>query len=101
MTNKTETPGRLIVSRESKPQMPPYLKLRHDAGRGRWVLLAPERILTPDQIAVEVLQLCDGKRTVEDIAAKLAEEYSAPVDVIAKDVVELLQDLADKGYIKA
>ena len=58
MTNKTETPGRLIVSRESKPQMPPYLKLRHDAGRGRWVLLAPERILTPDQIAVEVLQLC-------------------------------------------
>jgi pyrroloquinoline quinone biosynthesis protein D len=101
MTNKTETPGRLIVSRESKPQMPPYLKLRHDAGRGRWVLLAPERILTPDQIAVEVLQLCDGKRTVEDIAAKLAEEYSAPVDLIAKDVVELLQDLADKGYIKA
>ncbi len=101
MTSKTETPGRLIVSRESKPQMPPYLKLRHDAGRGRWVLLAPERILTPDQIAVEVLQLCDGKRTVEDIAAKLAEEYSAPVDVIAKDVVELLQDLADKGYIKA
>ena len=101
MTNKTETPGRLIVSRESKPQMPPYLKLRHDAGRGRWVLLAPERILTPDQIAVEVLQLCDGTRTVEDIAAKLAEEYSAPVDVIAKDVVELLQDLADKGYIKA
>ncbi|WP_372930471.1 pyrroloquinoline quinone biosynthesis peptide chaperone PqqD [Methyloceanibacter sp.] len=101
MTNKTETPGRLIVSRESKPQMPPYLKLRHDAGRGRWVLLAPERILTPDQIAVEVLQLCDGKRTVEDIAAKLAEEYSAPIDVIAKDVVELLQDLADKGYIKA
>jgi len=101
MTNETETPGRLIVSRESKPQMPPYLKLRHDAGRGRWVLLAPERILTPDQIAVEVLQLCDGKRTVEDIAAQMAQEYSAPVDVIAKDVVELLQDLADKGYIKA
>ena len=101
MTNETEAPGRLIVSRESKPQMPPYLKLRHDAGRGRWVLLAPERILTPDQIAVEVLQLCDGKRTVEDIAAQMAQEYSAPVDVIAKDVVELLQDLADKGYIKA
>ena len=100
MTAATGTPGRLIVSRESKPQMPPYLKLRHDEGRGRWVLLAPERILTPDQTAVAVLQLCDGKRTVEDIAAKLAEEYSAPVDVIANDVVGLLQDLADKGYIK-
>ena len=101
MTNETRSPGRLVVDRESKPQMPPYLKLRHDPGRGRWVLLAPERILTPDEIAVAVLQLCDGQRTVQEIAAKLAEEYNAPVDVIAKDVVELLQDLADKGYIKA
>lgn len=63
-------------------------------------MLAPERILSPDQTAVAVLQLCDGNRTVEDIADALAAEYSAPVDVIHKDVVELLQDLADKGYLK-
>ncbi|BAQ17787.1 MULTISPECIES: pyrroloquinoline quinone biosynthesis peptide chaperone PqqD [Methyloceanibacter] len=93
-------PGRLVVDRATKPVMPRYLKLRHDAGRDRWVLLAPERIMTPDAIAVEVLKLCDGERTVEDIAAKLAEEYSAPVDVITADVTELLQDMADKGYIK-
>ncbi len=100
MTNESRSPGRLIVDRETKPHMPPYLKLRHDAGRGRWVLLAPERILSPDQTAVAVLQLCDGNRTVEDIAAKLAEEYSAPADVITADVLDLLQGLADKGYIK-
>ncbi len=64
------------------------------------MLLAPERILSPDQTALAVLQLCDGKRTVEEIAAKLAEEYSAPVEVIRADVLELLQGLADKGYIK-
>ncbi|MEM7192861.1 MAG: pyrroloquinoline quinone biosynthesis peptide chaperone PqqD [Pseudomonadota bacterium] len=93
-------PRRLIVSRETKPAMPRYLKLRHDAGRDRWVLLAPERVLTPDEIAVTVLKLCDGARSVDDIAAKLAEEYKAPADVIAADIVELLQDLADKGYIK-
>jgi len=95
-----QKPGRLIVDRATKPHMPRYLKLRHDPGRDRWVLLAPERILTPDNTAVAVLQLCDGARTVEDIAAKLADEYSAPADVIAADVLELLQDLADKGYIK-
>ena len=93
-------PGRLVVDRATKPVMPRYLKLRHDPGRDRWVLLAPERILTPDNIAVSVLKLCNGKSTVDDIAAKLAEEYSAPVDVITADVVELLQDMADKGYIK-
>jgi pyrroloquinoline quinone biosynthesis protein D len=100
MTGETRPPGRLIVGRETRPKMPPYLKLRHDAGRGRWVLLAPERILSPDQTAVAVLQLCDGQRTVEKIAAKLAEQYSASADVIEADVLELLQDLADKGYIK-
>lgn len=97
---ETRTTGRLIVEPQTKPHMPSYLKLRHDAGRERWVLLAPERILTPDQTAVAVLQLCNGERTVQDIAAKLAEEYSAPVDVITTDVVDLLQGLADKGYIK-
>jgi len=97
---ETRTSGRLMVDPHTKPHMPSYLKLRHDAGRERWVLLAPERILTPDQTAVAVLQLCDGQRTVEDIAAKLAEEYSAPIDVITADVVDLLQGLADKGYIK-
>ncbi len=97
---QTRTSGRLVVDKGTKPHMPSYLKLRHDAGRDRWVLLAPERILSPDHTAVAVLQLCDGQRTVEDIAAKLAEEYSAPVDVITTDVVDLLQGLADKGYIK-
>ena len=94
------TPARLIVGRETRPHLPAYLKLRHDAGRDRWILLAPERVLTPDQTAVAVLKLCDGKRSVDDIVAALATEYSAPADVISADVLDLLQGLADKGYIK-
>ena len=96
----TVSPTRLIVERETRPQLPAYLKLRHDAGRGRWILLAPERVLTPDETAVAVLKLCDGQRTVEDIVQVLAKEYSAPAEVIRTDVLELLQGLADKGYIK-
>jgi pyrroloquinoline quinone biosynthesis protein D len=98
--NDAAPPARLIVGQETRPYLPPYLKLRHDAGRGRWLLLAPERILTPDQTAVAVLKLCDGKRTVEEIVESLAKEYSAPADVIRADVLDLLQGLADKGYIK-
>ena len=100
MMADTTSPGRLIVQGETRPFLPAYLKLRHDAGRGRWILLAPERVLTPDDTAVAVLKLCDGKRTVEEIAAALAAEYSAPVDVIQTDVLDLLQGLADKGYLK-
>jgi len=98
---ETTSAGRLIVDQQTRPFLPSYLKLRHDPGRGRWVLLAPERILTPDETAVAVLKLCDGKRTVEEIAKALAAEYAAPVEVIAADIQELLQGLADKGYVRA
>ena len=100
MTDEIKSAERLVVDRQTKPHLPTYLKLRNDPGRGRWVLLAPERVLTPDQTAVAVLKLCDGQRTVEEIAENLAKEYSAPVETIAKDVLELLQGLADKGYVK-
>lgn len=90
---------RILVSGATRPAIPRYVKLRHDAGRGRWVILAPERIFNPDEIAVAVLQQCDGNRSVADIAAHLASEYQAPVDVILKDITEMLQDLADKGVI--
>lgn len=94
-------PTRLIVDAGTKPLLPRHIKLRHDAGRGVWVLLAPERVFTPDPIAVEVLKLCDGSRSVTDIAAHLANEFQAPEETIRADVISMLQDLADKGVVKS
>ena len=34
-------------------------------------------------------------------AAKLATEYDAPADAILADIVPVIQDLADKGYVLA
>jgi pyrroloquinoline quinone biosynthesis protein D len=92
---------RTVITTASKPAMPPHIKMRHDAGRGRWLILAPERVFDPDEIAVEVLKLCDGARTVGDIAGQLAKDYNAPVEDIEADIIAMLQDLADKGVVKA
>jgi len=92
---------RAVVTSDSRPLTPAHIKLRHDAGRGRWLILAPERVFDPDEIAVEVLKLCDGQRTVADIAGVLAKEYNAPLDEITADITAMLQDLADKGVVKA
>lgn len=92
---------RAIITVASKPVMPPYIKMRHDAGRNRWLILAPERLFDPDQIAVEILKLCDGQRTVADIVAVMAKEYNAPTEEIEADIVSMFQDLADKGVVKA
>lgn len=93
------TRERLIVETNTTPALPRFVKLRHDKGRDRWIMLAPERILTPDPIAVEVLNLCDGEKTVGDISSHLAEIYNAPAEVIEKDITTMLQDLADKGFL--
>ena len=91
---------RLILDRATRPILPRYVRLHHDAGRGRWVLLAPERIVEPNEIALDVLQLCDGARDMSAIAEELATAYdAAPAEILA-DITELLQDLADRGYIK-
>lgn len=90
---------RLIVEASTTPALPRFVKLRHDKGRDRWIMLAPERILTPDDIAVEVLKLCDGERSVADIASELAKSYEAPVEVIEKDIITMLQGLSDKGFL--
>ena len=95
------TPQRVIITAASKPALPRHIKLRHDAGRGRWVILAPERVFNPDDTAVSVLKLCDGNRDVTAITAALAVEYNAPADQILGDIVEMLQDLSDKGVVKA
>ncbi len=52
-----------------------------------------------DDIAVEVLKLCDGARSVAIIIDELAAKYAAPREEIAGDVVEMLQDLAKSGFL--
>jgi pyrroloquinoline quinone biosynthesis protein D len=92
---------RAVVTAASKPALPRHVKLRHDKARNAWTILAPERIFTPDAIAVAVLQLCDGNRTVGDIAAALAQTYKAPQATIEADITAMLQALADKGVVTA
>jgi pyrroloquinoline quinone biosynthesis protein D len=89
----------ISVSEESRPILPRHAKLKFDETRQVWVILAPERVLAPDETAVEVLQLCDGVRSVSLVVDQLARKYAAEREAIATDVIAMLQDLADKGFL--
>jgi pyrroloquinoline quinone biosynthesis protein D len=102
--NDAAKPGaaqRKIISAASQPALSPHVRMRHDAVRDRWAILAPERVFTLDGIAVAVLGFCDGARSVDAIATELARTYNAPADRILDDIVLMLQDLADKGVVIA
>ena len=63
------------------------------------MLLVPERILMPDETSVAILELCDGQTSVREISDALTTRFHADPEAIYSDVVELLQDLADRGYL--
>jgi len=84
----------------SVPRFAPHARFRFDDIRQAWVVLAPERLLLPDEQAVEILRLIDGERTVDAVIDELARRYEAPREVIAADVIAMLQDLVGKKVLR-
>lgn len=76
------------------------MRFRFDEARQAHILLAPERVLMPDEIAVEVLKLCDGKDSIGQIVDKLAIAFAAPREEILPDVLTLFNDLGSKGFVR-
>lgn len=76
------------------------VKFRFDAVREAWVLLAPEKLFMPDEIAVEILKLVDGARSIDAIVDDLSARYDAPRDLIAADVIGALDDLSRRGAVQ-
>tara|TARA_B100000989_G_scaffold298919_1_gene291073 strand:+ start:4244 stop:4531 length:288 start_codon:yes stop_codon:yes gene_type:complete len=89
----------LTIDEKVVPKFPKHVKLRYNKPRDEWVILAPERLVKLDKIAVEILQLVDGVLDVNKISLMLSKKFAAPLDVIKKDVISLLQTLAEKGFI--
>ncbi|MSP21096.1 MAG: pyrroloquinoline quinone biosynthesis peptide chaperone PqqD [Alphaproteobacteria bacterium] len=90
---------RTLLIEASVPAFPRGVKFRFNQAKQQWVILAPERLLVPDETAVEVLKLCDGAVSIATVVDLLAAKFSAPRDVIATDVIAMLQDLADKAFL--
>jgi PqqA peptide cyclase len=78
----------------ARPRLAPGARLAHDSARGGWVLLGPESVRPLFGAAAEILALCDGRRSITEIAAALTERYGAEFDAISADVAGFLRDLA-------
>ena len=82
------------------PRLPRGVRLHRDEARGAWVLLAPERILQPDAVAVEILTRVDGRLSLAEIVDSLAAAFSAERERIDADVRGFLGNLAEKGFLE-
>jgi pyrroloquinoline quinone biosynthesis protein D len=87
----------VTVATISTPKLPEGVRLRFDKVRDRHVLLYPEGAIALNPTAVSVLELCDGRRTVDEIAAELSAKYNG-ADIRA-DVENLVEAIAARGLI--
>jgi pyrroloquinoline quinone biosynthesis protein D len=82
-----------------KPRLPRGVRLKYDETRGEWLLLAPERVIKANAIAVEILKRCDGTATLTAIIDDLAKSFSADRARVEADVRALLSELAAKRMV--
>ncbi|MFC0267772.1 pyrroloquinoline quinone biosynthesis peptide chaperone PqqD [Kushneria aurantia] len=81
-------------------RLPRGVRMRHDAAREGWVLLAPERIFQLDAIAHAVLENVDGERSLARIVDDLAAHYNAERSRIHHDVHALFRALIERGVLE-
>ena len=92
---------RRSIAGTSVPRIAPHIDMRFDETRGKWIILAPERLFLPDEQALAILKKIDGTKSIDAIVDELVIAYRAPRHVIATDVMAMMQTLADKGVVDA
>jgi pyrroloquinoline quinone biosynthesis protein D len=91
---------RALAGRENKPHFAAYVRMQFDPVRKAFAVLAPERVYWPDEVTVDILNLCDGQRSIAAIAAELSQSYAAPAETIEADVLEFIQSWTDLHLLK-
>jgi pyrroloquinoline quinone biosynthesis protein D len=72
------------------------VRCSYDQIRESHVVLFPEGVLVLNDTAAAVVDLCDGRTSVGDIASKLAEEFEG---VRPQDVAELVERLVARRVV--
>ena len=90
----------ILLKKNDIPKLPRHAKLRYDQARKKWIINAPERVFELDETAAEIMQLVNGEISINTIINDLHKKFKeASRDEISKDVLLMLQSLADKGFI--
>lgn len=82
------------------PSLQSGVELRFDPASNAWTVSVPARVVTPDDIAIEVLKRCNGRTPIGAIVDELAQAFSADPDQLTADVESMLQDLIDQGMVE-
>ena len=81
----------------TRPRLATGARLQYDDVREEHQLLVPEGVVRLNATAAEVLELCDGNRSLDDIVGALTERYNGAE--LGDDVRGLVHAMAEKGLV--
>ena len=81
----------------TRPRLVTGARLRYDEVREEHVLLVPEGVVRLNSTAAEVLELCDGQRSLDDIVGALSARYEGPD--LRGDVEALVDGMSQRGLV--
>ncbi|GAB2864845.1 pyrroloquinoline quinone biosynthesis peptide chaperone PqqD [Lentzea nigeriaca] len=84
------------VALDAVPHIRRGVKCTYDQIRGAHVVLFPEGVLVLNETAASVVALCDGVRSVGDIALALGDVYAG---VQPEDIAELVARLVERRVV--
>jgi pyrroloquinoline quinone biosynthesis protein D len=79
------------------PRLATGARLRYDDVREEHQLLVPEGVVRLNPTAAEVLELCDGERSLDDIVGALSARYRGAD--LGDDVRDLLDAMTQRGLV--
>jgi pyrroloquinoline quinone biosynthesis protein D len=88
--------GAAVIADE-RPQLAAWVRLQWDPRRQRHVLLAPEKVVVLNATGAAILALCDGQRTVAEIAVTVAAHFQHAVEA---DVHTFVSRLAARRLLE-
>ena len=87
-----------LPSPSSQPRLAPGCRWSTNAGKP--VVLYPEGMIRVEGTGENILRLCDGERTFQDIVTSLSEQYgAADPEKIAQDASGFLEALQRKRIV--
>jgi pyrroloquinoline quinone biosynthesis protein D len=81
----------------TRPRLVTGARLRYDEVREEHLLLVPEGAVRLNPTAAEVLELCDGERSLDEIVAVLTQRYNSAE--VGDDVRGLVDAMAQRGVL--
>ena len=90
----------MSLTRESRPRLARKARLRWDRKASRHVLLYPERGLVLNETAAQIVLLCDGARSLAQIAGELAARYQRDPGGLEAELLFYLGSLEQRGLLE-